>query len=85
MPLIDHVPPEPTVVVLAAVELVPSLAMTEMIAPTSPVPLIDVEVAFAMSIGFVTLVTATAGGMVSFVAVFVTDAELLLESVAVTL
>lgn len=83
MPLIDQVPPEPTVVVLATVELAPSLAITEIVAPTSPVPLIDVEAALAVLMGFVTLVTATAV-TVSFVAFLVVDAELLSASVPVT-
>ncbi len=44
MPLIDQVPPAPTVVVLAVVLWPPLLATTEIVVPTSPVPLMLVLV-----------------------------------------
>ncbi len=83
MPLILHVPPAPTVVVFAVVVWVPSVGVTEIVAPTSPVPLIDVEGTFDALIGLVTELTPTAGATVSLVEVLVAVAELPEVSVAV--
>lgn len=85
MPLIDHVPPATTVVVLAGVLWPPLLATTEIVAPTSPVPLILVLVLLELLIELVTVVTAMAGACVSLVAVPAAVAELPTASVAVTL
>jgi len=65
MPSTDHVPLLVTVVVTAVVVLVPLLATTEILAPTSPVPLAVVFAAFAALIGLVTELIATDGGVVS--------------------
>ena len=59
MPVTLHVPAEPTVVVTGAVVFVPSVATTEIDAPTGPVPLADVSVSFVALIGLVTDATAT--------------------------
>ena len=54
-PAIDQAPSEPTVVVWAEVMLLAeSLATTEMVAPTCPVPLIDTAVSLVELIGLVT-------------------------------
>ncbi len=83
MLLIDQVPPEPTVVVCAVVECVPSVTTTEIVAPTSPVPLIVVVVLLELLTGLVTVVTLTAGATVSFAEVLVAFAEFPAASVAV--
>lgn len=44
-----------TTVVFASVVWVPSVAVTEMVAPTSPTPLIEVLVSLAKLIGLVTV------------------------------
>ena len=59
IPLIDQVPADATVVVWAVVLLVPSVATTEMLAPTSPVPLAVVESSLLVLIGLVTEVSVT--------------------------
>lgn len=83
MPPILQVPPAPTVVVLAAVVWVPSVTVTEIVVPTSPVPLIEAEVAFDALIGLVVELIPTAGATISLIEVFVVLAELPTVSVAV--
>ena len=56
MPVTVQVPAEVTVAVWAVVEVVPSLATTETVAPASPVPLAVVLEALLRLIGLVTLV-----------------------------
>ena len=83
IPLIVQVPAEPTVVVWAEVEFVPSETTKEIVAPTSPVPLAVVAASFVLLTGLVTDVIATAGATVSLVAVLLLCAELPEPSVAV--
>jgi len=75
-PVIDQVPLEFTMVVLVIV-CVPSLTITEIEAPISPVPLIAVLVTLDKLTGLVTEVMATAGGVASLVVVNVVLAALL--------
>lgn len=75
MPAIDQVPSDPTVVVLAVVEWVPSVATTEIVSPASPVPLAVVLVALAIVIGLVTDEKVRFGTTVFFVAVIVCCAD----------
>jgi len=78
-PVIDQVPLEFTMVVLVIV-CVPSLTITEIEAPISPVPLIAVLVTLDKLTGLVTEVMATAGGVASLVVVNVVLAALLTVS-----
>ena len=66
MPPIDHTPPALTVVVAGEVELLPSVTTTEIVAPTSPVPLTAVSVALPAFTGLVTVLMSTVGPTVSF-------------------
>ena len=83
MPVIDHVPPEPTVVVLAVVLCVPSLTTTETVSPTEPVPLAEVFVTLPLLTGFVTVEIVTVGAVVFFVVVAEVEVLLFDASVAV--
>ena len=80
MPLTLQVPPEPTVVVTAVEDVVPSLATTEIVAPTSPVPLAVVLVSLVLLMELVTEVMTT----VVLVDVSVPVAMLPTASVSVT-
>ena len=68
----------------AIVESMPSLATTEIWAPTSAVPLIDVVAALSELIGSVTALIVRDGSTVSLVEVVVVSAKLPTASVAVT-
>jgi hypothetical protein len=59
IPAIDQLPPDTTVVVVALVLWVPSLATTEMVSPGVPVPVMDVPAALDRLIGLVTVEIAT--------------------------
>ncbi len=83
MLLTVHLPPVPTVAVCGAELCVPSLATTVTVSPAVPVPLAEVFVWFVESIAAVTVVIATVGATVSFVAVFVDVAVLPAASLAV--
>jgi hypothetical protein len=83
MPVTDQLPPEPTVVVCAAVVWIPSVATTEMVAPTVPVPLAEVLVILVPLIGLVTLVIETLGAVIVFFVVVAVMEVLADESVAV--
>ena len=81
MPVIDHDALEPvvvpgTVIVLPLTIVVPSLAVTLTVSPTSAVPEATVAFSFEKLIGLVTVARANAGVVVFFVAVFVAVAVL---------